>query len=455
MSNSASGDPPALKKSTIVVYGAIGLPAAMFGYPIAIWLPVFYARELGVSLAAVGTMIMLARLSDTVTDPLIGFYSDRSRSRFGRRKPLMIAGLPILVLGVFMLFMPKQLGFDNVGSLHLVIWISVMFLGATLILIPYAAWGAELSPDYHERTRITATREVFVLAGLLLSAVIPATVEYFSGGGVSDILAAMAWSIVILMPLLVILVVWRVKEPQLGEHRQVPLIAGLKLVARNGPMVRVLLIVLIVTTGEAFRNALSIFFMGEVIGIANSGVLFLYYFGTGLLAIPFWLWLGRRMGKHKAFAACMCAVSLISIATYFLGKQDVAVFTALFIVKGACFGGLQFLPLSMLADVVDVDTARTRGKRAGAFFAISGMTSKLATAFGTGVSLNIVAFFGFDPRIASSPGELQWLAFCYAIIPAVFFIAALSLVWNYPLTARRQARLRALIKRRDARLAKV
>lgn len=407
------------------------------------------------SLAAVGTMIMLARLSDTVTDPLIGFFSDRYRTRLGRRKPLMLAGLPVLVVGVFMLFMPEQFGFENVGSFHLVFWISVMFLGATMILIPYAAWGAELSPDYHERSRITATREVFVLAGLLLSATIPATVEYFSGGGVSDILAAMAWSIVILMPLLVILVVWRVREPQFSEQRQVPLIAGLKLVARNGPMVRILLIVLIVTTGEAFRNALSIFFMGEVIGIANSGVLFLYYFGAGLLAIPLWLWLGRRMGKHRAFALCMCAVSIISILTYFLGEGDTAAFIALFIAKGTCFGGLQFLPLSMLADVVDVDTARTRGKRAGAFFAISGMTAKLATAFGTGVSLNVVAFFGFDPRIASAPGELQWLAFCYAILPAVFFISALGLVWRYPLTAERQTRLRALIKRRNARLAKI
>jgi len=455
MGKSAHDESPPLKKSTLVTYGAIGLPAAMFGYPIAIWLPVFYAKELGVSLAAVGTMIMLARLSDTVTDPLIGFFSDRYRTRFGRRKPLMLAGLPILVVGVFMLFMPKQFGFDTVGSFYLVFWISIMFLGATLVLIPYAAWGAELSPDYHERSRITATREVFVLAGLLLSAIIPATIEYFSGGGVSDILAAMAWSIVILMPLLVILVVWQVPEPQCSEQRQVPLIAGLKLVARNGPMVRILLIVLIVTSGEAFRNALSIFFMGEVIGIANSGVLFLYYFGAGLLAIPMWLWLGRRIGKHKAFALCMLAVSIISIATYFLGKDDVALFTMLFIAKGTCFGGLQFLPLSMLADVVDVDTARTRGKRAGAFFAISGMTAKLATAFGTGVSLNIVAFFGFDPRIVSTPEELQWLAFCYAIIPAVFFVSALGLVWKYPLTAKRQARLRALIARRDARLAKL
>lgn len=444
-----------LKGSTIFLYGSIGLPAAMFGYPIAIWLPVFYSQELGVSLAAVGTMIMLARLTDVVTDPLIGLFSDHNRARMGRRKPFMLAGLPILVLGVFMLFMPRQFGMENVGSVHLVLWISIMFLGATLVLIPYAAWGAELSPDYHERSRITAVREIFVLVGLLLAAVIPAIVEYFSDGSVSEILEAMAWSIVVLMPVLVLLVVWRVAEPEVTEQRKVSLKEGLRLVAKNGPMMRILMIILIVTSGEAFRNALSIFFMGEVIGIENRGTLFLYYFGSGLLAIPFWLWLGRRIGKHRAFVVCMCTVSCISIGTYFLGEGDVTLFTALFIAKGMCFGGLQFLPLSMLADVVDVDTARSRSKRAGTFFAISGMTAKLATAFGTGMSLNIVAFFGFDPRVASGAEELQWLAFCYTLVPAAFFLGALWLTWNYPLTEKRQARLRAMIERRNLRLTRV
>lgn len=441
-----------LGRGIITLYGTIGLPSAMFGYPIAIWLPAFYSQELGVSIAAIGTMIMIARLSDVVTDPLIGYFSDRHKSHLGRRKPFMVAGLPILILGVLMLFIPKQLGFESVSAVHLVIWISVMFLGSTLVYIPYYAWGAEMSPDYHERSRITAVRELFILVGLLLSAAIPALVEYLTDGGVSEILEAMAWSIIVTMPALVLLVVWRVKEPDAGMAREVPLLDGLKLVAKNGPMVRVLLIILIVTGGEAFRNALSIFFMGEVIGVANRGTLYLFYFGAGLAAIPFWLWLGRKMGKHKAFAICMAAVSVISVATYFLGPGDLTPFTALFIAKGFCFGGLQFLPLAMLADVVDVDTARSGGKRAGTFFAISGMTGKLATAFGTGISLNVVAFFGFDPRTASSPEELQWLAFCYAIMPAVFFIGALWLTWNYPLTAERQARLRGLIERRIQRL---
>ncbi|MEQ9144015.1 MAG: MFS transporter [Parvibaculaceae bacterium] len=450
---------PRLRNSTIFLHGSVGLPTAMFGYPIAIWLPAFYAGELGVSLAVVGTMIMLARLSDVVTDPIIGFFSDRSKSSYGRRKPFMIAGLPILVIGVLMLFVPKQLGFEEVGRLHLLLWISFMFLGSTLVYIPYYAWGAELSPDYNERSRITAVREVFILVGLAVAAAIPFAVELIDGAGAGRdpgrVLMVMAWAILILMPSLVLLVAWRVAEPKAETRKEVPLLEGLRLVSKNGPMVRVLAIILIVTGGEAFRNALSLFFMRDVIGINSIGSLYFIYFGAGLAAIPFWLWLGRKMSKHKAFAVCMAAVAAISVATYFLGPGDVVPFTVLFTAKGFCFGGLQFLPLSMLADVVDVDTARSKGKRAGTFFAISGMTAKLATAFGTGISLNVVAFFGFNPSGAAGvngPAEMNWLAVNYAIMPAVFFLGALWLTWNYPLSAERQARLRGFIERRTARL---
>ncbi len=447
-----------MSTGTIFLHGSVGLPTAMFGYPIAIWLPAFYAGELGLSLAAVGTMIMLARLTDVVTDPVIGFFSDRSKSRFGRRKPFMVGGLPFLVLGVVMLFIPRQLGIETIGQIHLVFWISFMFLGSTLVYIPYYAWGAELSSDYNERSRITAVRELYILVGLAVAAAIPFTVELIDGAGAGRdpgrVLAAMALAITVLMPSLVLFVVWRVREPDIGHREEVPLLDGLKLVAKNGPMLRVLAIILIVTGGEAFRNALSLFFMRDVIGITSIGSLYFIYFGAGLLAIPFWLWLGRKISKHKAFAICMGTVACISTASYFLNEGDVTAFTLLFIAKGFCFGGLQFLPLSMLADVVDVDTARSKGQRAGTFFAISGMTGKLATAFGTGISLNVVAFFGFDASGAAGANgaqELNWLAVNYAIMPALFFIAALWLTWNYPLTAERQARLRGLIERRAAR----
>ena len=431
-----------LLRSTVLIYGSIGLPLAVVGYPIAIWLIPHYSGVLGVSLAAVSTMLMLARITDVVTDPLIGEASDRSRTRFGRRKPWLLAGTPIMMLGIWMLFAPPP----GVGTLYLLLWLTVMMLGSTLISLPYGAFGAELSPDYHERARITASRELFVLTGLLVAAFVPFVVESFGERSSGPVLAALAWTIVIVLPVSVGIVVWRVPEPAAKRQPKVPISQGIRYMLGNGPLKRILAIVLLVTFGEAFRNALSLFFMRDVVGIETIGTAYLVYFATGMAAIPLWLRLGRRLGKHRAFAVTMATVSVISVAMVFLEHGDYWPFMALFLAKGFCFGGLQFLPLAMLADVVDVDSLRSGGRRAGALFALAGMTSKIATAFGSGAAGNLLALSGFDPRGgtgANGAGELLTLALLYAVAPALFFASALYLAWHYPLTSERHAEIRA------------
>ena len=103
-------------------------------------------------------------------------------------------------------------------------------------------------------------------------------------------------------------------------------------------------------------------------GIPTIGAAYFFYFVAGLAAIPFWLALGRRIGKHKAFMSTLLTVAGVSTANFFLDFGDYLPFFLLFIVKGFCFGGLHYLPIAMLADVVDVDSARTGGKRAELIF---------------------------------------------------------------------------------------
>lgn len=452
---SDQGESTSLPTSNILLYASIAFPAAMFGYPIAIWIPPFYSSTLGISVAVVGTMLMLARFTDIFTDPLIGLFSDQSTMKLGRRKPFMLMGLPFVVVGVVLLFMPIKLFGEVPGSWYLMVCVAVMYLGSTMVFIPYGAWGAEMSPDYHERSRITAIRELFTLAGLLAAAAIPFGFEIMGVLEDAAKLEGMGWAILLLLPASVFLVVWLVPEPKTTGRRGIPLMEGLKLVARNGPMVRVLLIHFIVVGGETFRNSLSVFFMREVIGVGTVGIYYLYYFGAGIVLIPIWLYLGKRMGKHRAFAVCLASVSLVSISMFFLGQGDIRLFLILFIAKGACFGGLQFLPLAMLADVVDVDTAKSQGKRAGTFFAISGMVGKFAAAFGIFLPLFVLSLSGFDTARGAENTDMQltYLSFNYAIMPAVFFCCALYLTWHYPLTSERHARLRAMIAKRNVRLA--
>ena len=486
MSQESSGSVTALPLRTVWGHGTLGLPLAVIGYPLSIWIPAHYAGALGLPLATVGTMLMLARFTDVITDPLIGELSDRFRSPLGRRRPFLILGVPLMMLGAWQLFVPDP----GVGLAYFLLWLTLFFLGATLISLPHAAWGAELSPDYHQRSRVTAAREVYVLAGLMTAAAVPMVVEVMADRGTGlagvfhhtlatigawfggpapeaaptmtraaltgPVLEGLALTVLVLLPLCAMAVLLTVAEPRFAATPRISLREGLALVMRNGPMKRVLLIGLLVYFGEAFRNAVSLFFMRDIIGLGSIGSAYFFYFVAGIAAIPFWLGLGRRIGKHRAFMGTLITVGCVSAANFFLDYGDYNAFFALFILKGFCFGGLQFLPAAMLADVVDVDSMRSGGKRAGTYFALMGMTTKIAIALGTGVSLNVVGLLGFDAAggvEASTEAGVLALRIVYTMGPVVFFGSALGLIWNYPLTPARHARLRARLARREARRA--
>jgi Na+/melibiose symporter-like transporter len=134
-------------------YGALNLPTSVVGLPIALYIPAFYSENLGLSLAAVGALIALSRLTDVFTDPMIGILSDRWQTRFGRRKPWILVGTPLKLLSLWMLFVPDSPvslavwqalgGSAGVTNVYLFVWISALYLGFTLVDLPYRAWGAE------------------------------------------------------------------------------------------------------------------------------------------------------------------------------------------------------------------------------------------------------------------------------------------------------------------------
>jgi len=441
-----------LRSSSIWIYGSLGFPLAMLGYPLGIWLPRAYATNIGVSLSAIGIVIMSAAVFDAVTDPAMGYASDRYRTRWGRRKSWVLIGAPLLTLSVWMLLNP------GTGStiVYLAFWYIFLRVGSTLLGVPYAAWGAELSTEYHTRTRVQSAREKFVLLGLIGAALVPAGIEVLYGhSDATIVLESYGWLVLLLLPSITVLVLARVPEPPPSTHEgKTRFVDSFKLIWRNKLFRIVIVIELLIAGGEAFRNTLSLFFMQDVIGVANPGKLYLVYFACGLLAIPVWDWLAKRYGKHRSLAGAMILVSFVSVSIFFLHAGQLMPFYVLFAMKGFCFGAFAYLPRAMLADVVDIDTARSGDARTGSYFAVLGFMTKCAASF-AGLSLPILAFVGYDasPEAINGPRELLWLGVLYALVPTSVFGLALYLSWTWPLTSERHARLRALIMRRQARIA--
>ncbi len=440
-----------LKAGVLAAYGAPAAALAILLLPPYVFLPAFYAQTLGLPLDWLGYIIILARVFDAFTDPVMGFLSDRTESRFGRRKLWVLIGLPVVVVSVWVLFVPP----DNVTLWYFGIGLFGLTLGWTMMILPYNAWGAELSGDYDERTRIAGVREGIGLFGTLIAASTP---TILTASGYSDPRVHMMVLGGVVIALLLPTVAWalaRVPEPAPLTRARVKFRVGLSAIASNAPFRRLITAYLINAFANGLPATLFLLFVAHVIGAGEAyGPLLLAYFLAGLVAIPFWLWLARRIGKHRAWVMAMVvACGAFAFTPFVVGEGDVIAFLIISIVSGIGVGADLVLPSAIQADVVDADTQASGEQRTGLFFALWGIATKMAFALAA-VSLPVLHFVGFDAsaigvdgRSTNSADALLALTLLYAAVPIAIKLVAMALMWNFPLDAERQRAIRAEIEK--------
>jgi glycoside/pentoside/hexuronide:cation symporter, GPH family len=428
----------------LLAYGGLQFPLATIGLPLSIYLAPFYAGELGLPLAALGTAMLLARLSDIITDPMIGMLSDRWRPAIGRRRVWVPIGVSVLSLGVYLLFNPAK----GVGLGYFLVALAMTYLGFTMTRLPYHAWGGELSSNYEERTRITSVRQMFSLAGLIFATLVPAWVLQQPGASAAKVLSSLSVAMLVSLPLFAVLLFFVVRDPPstLGESK-VNLRTAARQMWRNGPFRRIAIVLLLGFIAETFRITITLFFARDIIGVRNIGIIYVYYFATGLLAVPFWNCIGNRLGKHRALALAFGVVVATNIGIFFLSHGQELAFTLLFIGKGFCFGALELMPAAMVADTADVDSVMSRERRQGLLFAVIGMIINFGQALGQWFSLNLLGLVGYNAAGGNSANALGWLQIFYCLVPLVFLVPGMALLWHYPLTAARHRRFQAYVER--------
>jgi Na+/melibiose symporter-like transporter len=434
-----------LGRAVLFAYGLPGLPLAALLLPLYVTLPTFYAVDLGLGFFTVGALLLVARLWDVVTDPVIGSLSDRLTTRFGRRRPWLLAGAPLVMVSAGFLFLPAP----NAGGTGLLAWTMVLYLGATMILLPYNAWGAELSPDYHERSRIAGWREGLVVLGTLLAAGLPAVV----GAERSAALEVIAWALWIVLPLCLVIAVRFVPEPSAAVPQPLAWRRGLTVLWRNGPFRRLIAAYFLNGIANGLPASLFLLYVELVLEMPQwSGFLLFVYFLCGIAAIPLWLRLSRRWGKHRTWVGAMVWAAVFFAFVPLLGPGDHLWFLAVCVLTGVSLGADLTLPASMQADVIDLDSLRSRRSRAGLYFALWGVATKLALALAVGIAFPLLALAGLEPGgEAPAPEGLFALAALYSLLPAAIKLASVALVAGYPITAARQQRIRRLVAVRAAR----
>jgi glycoside/pentoside/hexuronide:cation symporter, GPH family len=427
----------------IIAFGSLSLPIGTIGLPIAIYLAPLYSGQLGISLSLIGVAFLFARLLDFVTDPIVGVLSDRWRPRLGRRRVWLIFGTLVMMAGVYLLFRPPS----GIGIVYFLGAVSLVYFGYTLLGIPYAAWGAELSGDYNTRTRITSSARLFDIGGLIISTLIPAWVLSRPGASSIDVMHALSAFILIALPAVAAIVFFTVPEPAPPEKQaRFDFKSSVKTLAKNGPFAKICLILLIATTGEVFRQTITVFFARDVIGVKNIGAVYVYYFIAAFVMVPAWMWAAQRFQKHRTLTAALVVVALTNGAMMFLSAGQELAFILLFILKGACYGPVLMLPPAMIADTVDLDTAESQDRQQGLFFASAAMIQKIGFALGASLPLILLGWFGYQSSGEVRPEKLFVLTLCYSLIPAAFVFLAARLAFTYSLTAEKHGQVRARIE---------
>jgi glycoside/pentoside/hexuronide:cation symporter, GPH family len=426
----------------LIGLGAPALPMAMVLLAAYVYLPRFYAAEFGVDLALVGAALFATRLFDVATDPVVGWASDRWRTRFGRRLPWIVLGAPIVALAIYMLLAPA----GRPGGAYLLFWALALTLGWTFVTVPLAAWGAERSPFYHQRTRVSAWRQGFGIVGTVAAIVLAALPGAGLGVSAAEAMRYVAFAAIGLLPLSLLLLA-RVPDPR-GAAAPAPGTGwrdGLAVLAGNRPLRRLLAAGFVNALANGLPGTLFLLYVAEILklGEAEAGLFLLAYFAAAAASLPAWLGVSYRLGKHRAWSAAMALAIAAFAVVPFLGAGDFWPFLAMSVLTGAALGGDLAFPAAIQADVVDADAAKAGAPpRAGFVLALNQMAAKIGLALAIGLAFPILDAVGFKAAGGNDGAARATLVGLYAVGPLALKLVALALVWRFPLDEGVQAALR-------------
>jgi Na+/melibiose symporter-like transporter len=410
----------------LAAYGLLGLPLAMAALPIYVHIPKFYTDTLGLSMAGVGGILLIARIFDAVQDPLLGWWSDRRRGMRGGRWVFIAVGAPLLALGMFGLFNPPETGPAGMGW-WLVANLLVVYTAFSMVTVSYLAHGAEISDDIAERTRVTAWREGFSLIGVFLAAALPELLKQGFGERAGFAIFSMLFVPLVLGAAAV--TVFRSPPAHAKLPPSGPVFRALALPFAN-PRFRSLIVVFMLNgIAASIPATLVLFFIEDVVKRPDLTAVFLIaYFAAGAAGLPMWVWFSRRAGKGRSWFVAMILSIVAFVWAFLLGPASVYSYLVICVMSGIGLGADLALPPSILADVIDHDEARGAGRNEGAYFGLWSLTTKLNLALAAGMALPLLQWFGYVPRATNSATALFVLAAVYALLPcALKALAALAL----------------------------
>jgi glycoside/pentoside/hexuronide:cation symporter, GPH family len=412
-----------LPKRTKIFYGIGDLGNALVNSAIQFFLMKFYTDAALIMPALAGNALLIGKMWDAVNDPLFGWLTDRTKSRFGKRRVFMLFGAIPLAISIGLLwYVPES------SRLSTFVWIAFTFILFdtlwTLTNVPYYALTSELTDDYDERSSLTTYRMVMAVPAYLVGAALtPAIVGLFAIQRTGYAFIGIAYGIFAAAALIISALGIRERTGLAVSTPEASPFKSLLVALKNKPFIWLCGVYFVINISFAFIKILMVFYVEYQLLMKNSISLVM-----GLLlicvtiALPFWQWLSRKMDKGPAYALGMMVGALSVMITFFLPHNSTPLIYLVSILAGFGFSAQWIFPWAMVADVADYDRLETGQQRSGMYYGVWGLATKISEALALASVGWVLTGFGYVPNVEQTPQALLGIRLFFGLIPAFFIL---------------------------------
>ena len=443
-----------LSRRTKILYGSGDIGFSLTSTIIGAYLAIFLTDVVGLSPGLAAISILIGKSWDWINDPIIGHISDRTRTRWGRRRPFLLFGpLPFALAFALLWWRPPFEAPAALVAYYAAAYV-IFDAAATFVYMPYFALTPELTSDYDERTSLTTYRMAFSILGSLISFTLPLLiVGSFEPANAPKVLTmGVLFGIVSALPLLLVFFGTREREEHVALE-QPSLRESLRSVRDNKPFLFGLALFLMAWISVGIVQAILLFYIKYWLGRgSDSDLIMAVIFVTAMFALPIWEVVSRRWSKVWAYIIGVAFWAAVQIVLVLVSPTTgLAPILALCVLAGIGVAAVHVLPWAMIPDAIEYDEWRTGERHEGMYYSLTTLMTKVATSIAIPLVLLVLEFTGYVPNsMQQPPSALMGLRIVMGPIPAVLLCLGIVIALRYPLDRKAYERILSELETRRA-----
>ena len=402
-----------LRLITFFLYSLPSIPLAAAQIAVYIAVPAIYSKIAAVGIGITGLVIMISRVIDMITDPILGTYLDRMVEKIGWKFWLLI-GFPLISIGIFILFNPL----DGLEIISLLLGVIFVTLGWTFFSIPWWGIGIAISnSNSNDRFKVVSFRELLTIPGVILGLFL---IHFSNISGEIFLII----SILFLSPLFI----KEIPIPNISNVKGTSYFLNIKNLFKNNSNFKYLcLSYFFIGLSNGVTSILFILFVEFIIGGSPQNFLSIYFI-SAFIGLPFVYMLASKYNKKRIWTSFIILACICFLPVVFLSNNSTTLFMVICIISGFCLSADLIIPSSIQADIIYKEQQQNKNVLVGKIYSVWSFIQKLSLALSAGVCLPLLGYFGFNPSEVNT--QLLPLSFAYGIIPIILRIPAIIFAEN-------------------------